>query len=534
MSSSVTHEFRTPLTLLLEPARQLLAENTSPSPTRFRLELMEKTARRLLKFVNEMLDLSKLEAGQMPLNLRAVSPVEVVREVVESFREAAIQKGITLKTSLPDQAPLLEIDDEKLEHILSNLLSNALKFTPKGGEIDFGFRILNFGFADVADKSEIQNPKSEIEIQINDTGPGIAEADLPRIFDRFFQSEHALGGTGIGLALTKELVERMGGQIEAESRPGEGARFLIKIPVFSPLPPAETSKSEGPPTAPVAENKSPFVTRHSPPVSESPSLHSLPSPLSPLILLIEDDPDLRQFLRASLPPIYRIAEAADGAEGIEMALEWLPDLILTDLMMPEKDGFEVIDALKNDPRTSHIPIILLTAKSAAESRIEGLKRGADLYLNKPFRADELLAYIENLLASRQRMQEIFTGTGENESVEANTAAVSEPLESEFLRQLLAIIELHLDNDRLDAEGFARAMFMSRSQLHRKLVALTGLSLTEFVRNCRLDRAREMLVRREGNVSEIAGRTGFGNAKYFSTSFLKRFGHSPSEAMNGQP
>ncbi|MBC7777896.1 MAG: response regulator, partial [Phycisphaerae bacterium] len=253
---------------------------------------------------------------------------------------------------------------------------------------------------------------------------------------------------------------------------------------------------------------------------------------SPLLLLIEDDTELRQFLRASLPSEYRIAEAADGEEGIQMALELIPDLVISDLMMPKKNGFEVVEALKSNPSTSHIPFILLTAKAAIESKIQGLRHGADAYLTKPFRADELVTYIENLLLSRKRLQEHFSKSVQSQTVAISAVAAFPLQENEFLQRLIQVVEANLDNEDMDADTFARSVFISRSQLHRKINALTGTSLTEFVRNHRLDRAKDMLAQREGSISEIAWRTGFQNAKYFSTCFKERFGTTPSGFVAG--
>jgi DNA-binding response OmpR family regulator len=253
---------------------------------------------------------------------------------------------------------------------------------------------------------------------------------------------------------------------------------------------------------------------------------------SPLLLLIEDDTELRQFLRASLPAHYRMAEAADGEEGIRMALELVPDLIVSDWVMPQKDGLEVADMLKNSAATSHIPLILLTAKSSLDSKLQGLRRGADAYLSKPFQADELVAHIESLLASRQRLQAYFSQISQKKSMVESATATFSAEENEFLQRLTQIVEENLDNEAMDADAFAKMMFVSRSQMHRKISALMGLSLTEFVRNHRLDRARDMLARREGSISEIAWRTGFPNAKYFSTCFKERFGETPSAYISG--
>lgn len=508
--SSITHEFRTPLTLLLEPARQLLAE-VKDRGVRYRIELIEKNAQRLLHFVNQLLDLSKIEAGQMPLDLYPGNPCSTLQVVSERFQPLAKQRLITLKLELPEHPILVDYDAGKWDQVCSNLLANALKFTDKGGTVTLKLE---------ADKVE-KSSKVNFNLRVSDTGVGIETTELPRIFDRFYQTEHVRGGTGIGLSLTRELVERMGGKISVNSVLGSGTSFLINLPceISKTLPgqPAETvpSQVEAPQFGTV-----------------STKAHAKNSPLAstPLLLLIEDDTDLRHFLRASLPPEYRIAEAADGAEGIQMALELIPDLVISDLAMPHKNGYEVAETLKNELSTSHIPLILLTAKSGLESKIQGLRRGADAYLTKPFRSDELVAHIESLLASRQRLQDYFSQTVGEKSVEESIVAAFPEQENEFLQRLIQVVEDNLDNEQMDAEGFARAVFISRSQLHRKISALTGLSLTEFIRNHRLDRARKMLLQREGTIAEIAWRTGFPNAKYFSTCFKERFGVTPSSFM----
>ncbi|MFN0035953.1 MAG: two-component regulator propeller domain-containing protein [Saprospiraceae bacterium] len=544
--SSVTHEFRTPLTLLLEPARQLLAD-AKDRAVRYRLELIENNARRLLQFVNQLLDLSKLEAGQMPLDLRPGNPADTLRAVAERFQPLALQHSIRLQVELPDDPISVVFDENKWEQVLSNLLSNAVKFTEKGGSVTLKLDV---------EKTD-SHSKKNFRLEVADTGVGISPEDLARVFDRFYQASPpapllmergeasppapllmergALAGTGIGLSLTKELVERMGGSISVESSVGIGTAFTVNLPCEvaamqqvnvrdeeTPLP--ETASPE----PWVMANQSPIANHQSPISNEQSAI----SNHHPLLLLIEDDTELRQFLRASLPTGYRIAEAADGAEGIQMAIELVPDLVISDLVMPQKDGFEVAETLKNDPSTSHIPLILLTAKSAIESKMQGLRRGADVYLTKPFRADELVAHIENLLASRQRLQAHFSQSAQNKTVAESAVAALPAQESEFLQRLIQVVEENLDNEAMDADAFARMVFVSRSQLHRKISALTGMPLTEFVRNHRLDRARVMLAQREGSISEIAWRTGFPNAKYFSTCFKERFGKSPSGFVSG--
>ena len=512
--SSITHEFRTPLTLLLEPARQLLRESKADA-TRYRLELIEKNARRLLQFVNQLLDLSKLEAGQMPLDLQPGNPASTIRAVVEQFQSLAQERSIRLDLELLDYKTPIILDEMKFEQVVSNLLSNALKFTDKGGLVRVKLE------ASIAHLVETP-AKKHFSLEVSDTGIGISAEDLPFVFDRFFQTEHTRNGTGIGLSLTKELVERMGGTISVQSRIGVGTTFIVQLPCeIAPI------------QALSPERIAPLQSEQYVPGADTPqSLHETENPSTPLLLLIEDDTDLRKFLRASLPAAYRIAEAADGEAGIQMATELTPDLVISDLIMPKKDGLAVAEILKGNPNTSHIPIILLTAKSALETKIEGLQKGVDVYLTKPFRADELVAHIENLLASRRRLQELFSHSAQNKPIAEQAVIALPAVENKFLQQLIQLVDANLDNEAMDADAFARAVFISRSQLHRKISALTGLSLTEFVRNHRLDRAREMLARGEGNIAEIAWRVGFQNAKYFSTCFKERFGVTPSGFVSG--
>lgn len=507
--NGVTHEFRTPLTLLLEPARQLL-NDTKDTSSRYRLELIQQNARRLLHFVNQLLDLSKMEAGRMPLNENTGYPLETLRRVMEGFEPLAKQRGITLSGDWPENEVAVVFDEIKWEQVFSNLLSNALKFTDQGGEVRLSVEI-----------SE-ESAQSTFRILVTDSGIGIPAEALPHIFERFYQAGHLRGGSGIGLALCKQLVERMGGHIGVESTQGKGTRFVVELPCEKALSASGiAAKPERVET--LAETPASAIPDPVLPASAIYKGDGAP----PFLLIIEDDAGLRQLLRASMPPQYRIAEAADGEEGIQMALDLVPDLIISDLVMPGKSGFEVVQTLKSDPGASHIPIILLTAKASIESRLEGLSRGADVYLTKPFRSDELILQIENLLSSRRKMQAYFSDNAPTNAMKDSAREVLPAPENEFLQRLIEVVERNLENDNMDAEGFAKAVFVSRSQLHRKVSALTGLPLSEFVRNYRLDRAKELLSQKSGSITEIAWRTGFSNPKYFSTCFKERFGTSPS-------
>ena len=516
--SNVTHEFRTPLTLILEPARQLLKETKDPALLE-KIRLIEKNSHQLLGLVNQLLDMAKLESGQMTLDLRRGNLNQTVRDVFERFLPLAEKRGVKLtlnanagRVSNPSSVENIEFDPGKVELVLNNLISNALKFTPAGGKVEITL--------------ENGTPNTK-RITIKDSGIGIAPENLPKIFDRFYQvdgSNTRTGeGTGIGLALSKELAELMGGGIRVESEPGKGSVFTFWLPIR------------------LAGDSSVGVTWSHPDTASLPLLvvkaasNDQPPPTvsgeeKPLALVIEDNAELRRFIKDSISENWQVVEASDGEEGVRRALELLPDIVISDLMMPRKDGFAVVDELKNAELTAHVPIVLLTAKSGIESKLKGLRRGADDYLTKPFNTEELLARMENLVENRRRLRERFA-----QQTAGRAAGAAEPPpefltapDQAFLRKINLLIEQHLDDEALTAEDFAAKMFVSRMQLHRKLSALAGQSTTAYIRNYRLDRAMAMLKNREGNVFQVSGMVGFGNEKYFSTVFKERFGLSPSD------
>lgn len=523
--SNITHELRTPVTLILEPLRQILnnpsAENWLP-----KVSLAEANSRKLLQLVNQLLDLAKLEGGAMQAEYSRGQVTDLLHQVAEPFAEKAQSKGVVLEvgTSSPVIDPF-DFDADKLEKIVTNLLSNALKFTGKGGKVTLSWYIA---------------PEDWFVLQVADSGSGIATGDLPRVFDRFYSKadnqQQAQTSTGIGLALCRELAELMKGRMEVESEQGIGSRFTLWLPMLlvhdnnnkdnKPVPVMAatiwpTDESVGAPAGASAETTQAISAR-------------------PMLLLAEDNPELRNFIAETLADKFEVVEAADGQEAVTVALERMPDIIVSDWMMPQLDGIGMLDVLKNDVRTSHIPVLMLTAKTGLESRVTGLQHGADAYLGKPFQTEELLAWIENLLESRKRLQLNYTqspqqthGTLAHQTETSTTGpSASEAtlgvLDRQFLERFKEIAEKEIENDRITPEDLARQMAMSRSQLHRKLSALTGLSATEYMRNYRLDRAHELLKAGAGNVSEVAWRVGFVNAKHFSTSFKERFGKSPSE------
>ena len=499
--SGITHEFRTPLTLILEPVRQMLEEDRE-GRFRERLRMVAGNSERLLELVNQLLDLAKMESGQMKPDLREGDIQEVIRRVYQSFLPLAGKKDIRMSYRGPEQVPPFRFDRDIVEKAVTNLLSNAVKFTPEHGTIAL---------------RTIQMPGG-LEIEVEDSGPGIPEAEQSRIFDRFYQSESATtrhaGGTGIGLALTRELIELVGGRIRVNSREGAGSAFTIWLPASAN--PAETrAEAVHSPVEPENDPQEEPLNYRRP---------TTPADQKTLILLVEDHPEMRRFVKSSMPDQFSVVEASTGDEGVAKARELIPDLIISDLMMPGKNGYELTAEIRNDERTSHIPIILLTAKSGLDNRIQGLREGVDAYLTKPFQTRELLAQIENLIEQRRRLQLKFNG---------NPAGRIEPdlfsrADNEFLRRLNLQLEANLEDSDYSIEQAARHMAMSRSQLHRKLKALTGDHFTDYFRNLRLDRSLVLLQNKEGNVTQVSIMVGFGNEKYFSTRFKERFGVSPSE------
>ena len=511
--SNITHEFRTPLSLILEPARQLLKNPQDPLLTD-KIRLIEKHGRRLQRLVNQLLDMAKLEAGQMPLELRRGDFGAAVREVFEVFLPLAEQRGVKMTLS-QEQRALDEVDFDpgKIELILNNLLSNALKFTPSGGKVEINIAV-----------AEAANAPALLKVAVSDTGIGIPPEALDRVFDRFYQvdasSTRTGEGTGIGLALSKELALRMDGDLTVRSTPGEGSTFILSVPM---LRSADTvrwvpSDAEVPPF-------DAFGAPATPDTSINPDAQGL------VALLIEDNADLRQFIAHSLSGTWQVVEASNGEEGEKKALDLLPDVIVSDVMMPKKDGFSVLETLKNNELTAHIPIIFLTAKADIESKLKGLRHGADDYLSKPFSTEELLARMDNLVALRRHLRAALArqplATLDMAPPTDREATLSEP-DRDFLRRFNLLIEQHIGDEQFSIEDFAAQMAISRMQLHRKLTALTDQSATAYIRNYRLERAMQLLKNREGNVSEVSLLVGFGSEKYFSTAFKEKFGVSPSQ------
>ncbi|MBO2012974.1 ATP-binding protein [Hymenobacter negativus] len=505
--TNLTHEFRTPLTLMLGPAEQIVAESQQPA-VRQQATLVQRNAQHLLRLINQLLDLSKLEAGHLALEPVSADLVPFVRGLVGSFESLAQQRCLACSFAADQAALLLDFDPGKLEKIVYNLLSNAFKFTPSGGQVAVR----------LAQTAEVPSGEEWVELTVHDTGQGIAPAQLPHVFDRFFQADSSSTreqeGSGIGLALTKELVELHGGTIVLHSAPTCGTTAVVRLPVRHLAAPAA-----GPLLTAEPVTKPHFTEPHLV-VSKAQAAEPVQ------VLVIEDNAEVRAFLRSTLAPHYQVLEAADGEAGVALAREQVPDFVLTDVMMPRLDGHGVCRALRQDERTSHIPVVLLTAQAGLESKLEGLHTGVDAYLSKPFHPTELLATIASLLRSRQLLRDVY-----RRGLVASTGLGLPSLEQAFVARVQQVVIQHLDDETFNVETLARQVALSRTQLHRKLKALTGQAPGDFIRAVRLNRAHELLVGQVGTVSEIAYQVGYSNPANFSTSFARHFGYPPGEARS---
>ena len=517
--TNITHEFRTPLTVILGMAEQIKSDPKNWFNEG--LQLIRRNGKQLLNLVNQLLDLSKLESGFMPLKMVNGDIVSFLQYLTEAFHSYADSKDIRLHFASSFDELQMDYDPEKMQNMVSNLLSNAIKFTPAGGDVYFqlGMRDEGQGMKSGAGSSLIPHPSS-LEIVIRDNGPGISPEHLPHIFDRFYQADDSYTrrgeGTGIGLALVKELVKMMGGSIGVESKQGKGTQFTIRLPVTQTAPKEAAVQS----TAPEDTLAATII----PETGVMAGIHAAEPNSRNLVLLVEDNPDVITYLSSVLSFHYQIAVAQNGQEGIDKAIELVPDLIVSDVMMPEKDGFELCQTLKTDERPSHIPIILLTAKADQPSKIEGLSHGADAYLAKPFYKEELLVRLEKLIELRRRLQERFQKAGNLREVLHTPATGAEDV---FLQKVIRVIEQHMSDENFGIPQLCKELHMSRTTLFRKLKALTGKSAINLIRSFRLEKAKELLETTDWSISKICFEVGFNNPNYFSTVFREEFGIPPS-------
>ncbi len=529
--ANISHEFRTPLTLIMGLIDKHRARKVS-SEIEADYDVMNQNAARLLNLINQLLNLTRLEAGQLKLSAAKGDISQFAAHIFSSFGSLGKQKGLSLffngvdfDGAVPQPAISVYFDQEKMEKVIYNLLSNAFKFTPYGGEIGLDLEVTS---------SEETRSQTVLEMRVRNTGPGIPADKLDFVFDRFYQTgsegTRQFEGTGIGLSLVKELVELHHGQVSVTSTTGEETCFTMQLPFGSEHLSAEeiVDKQHRPETTPsiAVEALQSTLPAEEPDreanVEEGPSLDE--SNDETLVLIVEDHHDLRRFIREQIEDEYKVIEAENGKIGRDKAVELIPDLVISDVMMPEMDGYQLCDALKTNDKTNHIPIILLTAKAATSDKIEGLETGADDYLLKPFNADELRIRVRNLIKIRRQMREKFSA----EMLIGPSKVVVPSVNQVFLERLKDVVEEHLDDEEFSVEILAREIGMSRGQLHRKLRALTNKSTSEFIRVFRLQRAAELIQQDAGNMAEIAYQVGFNSQAYFTRSFQEQFDMTPTE------
>jgi len=498
--ANITHEFRTPLTLIRGNAEEIKERHDG--------EISEKannivqSSDKILFLVNQMLNLSKIEEGKVPVHFIQCDLVAFVRFIAGSFQGYAEMRKISLHYEPQSAQLIMDIEAEKLEESISNLISNAIKYTNEGGNVFINLRKLHSG----------KTSEQQVEISVSDTGIGIPEDQLDKIFIRFYRVEDKRfpyrEGTGIGLTLVNEYIKLMKGTIRVNSIPGKGSEFVITLPVTN--------------NAKIEEFISYNIKFQQ---KEDLNIGTIVGKSHcHRLLIIEDNRELREYLNRLLENKYHVLAAENGIRGIELAFAYIPDIILSDVMMPGKDGYQVCKELKNDFRTNHIPVVLLTARADTDSRITGIEHGADAYLTKPFNKKELMLCLHNLLVQRENMRLKFSSIYSDKKVDENNTGLNE----KFLEMVISHLEKNYRNDRYGIHNLYSDMEISRGQLHRKLTALTGHSASNFIRNFRLQKAKKLLMETNENVSDIAFEVGFGDANYFSKAFIHEFGITATE------
>ena len=523
--TNISHELRTPLTLIADPVEMLLEDTGIKGKSRELLKMVQRNALALQQLVSNILDFRKIQNGKMELKLYRFDIVKTLTMWVGDFQLTAERKQIRLHLDVDDLKGSHEMiaDQEKISRIVFNLLSNALKYTPAGGEI----------FVSLKDEG------ANLRLDVKDTGKGISQDEADKIFERFFQAKGAASGTGIGLALVKSFVELHHGEARVESELGKGSDFIVVIPreqegdsqvIHNDVDIVDNSVNASAPTGKnvVDESVLQYIDDGDRSRGKVQQLVS-ENTNRPTVLVIDDNTDIRQYERTLLQDEYVVLEAADGKEGLAVALKEVPDLVICDVMMPVMDGLELTEQLKTNTATSHIPVIMLTAKNLEEHRAEGYEHGADSYITKPFHSKVLLARIENLLRQRQLLKNLYQGSKEAEK-EISEAHL-EDRDRQFLKQLQAIIQKNLSDSEFGVEDMGQQIGLSRVQLYRKVKAMTGSSVVDLLRKARLAKARRLLETRSMSVSEVAYEVGFSAPSYFTKCFKEEYGMLPGDVGN---
>ena len=520
--TNISHEFKTPLTLILGPLQNLLKMEIVDSKLKESLLIMDRNANYLFRLINQLMDFRKAETNQLKVITSKGNLVDFCEEVVLSFNVLANEKHLNLSFESSESELIVYFDWDKMDKILNNLISNSIKYTPDSGNIKVSLSFINNG---ISKRSNVLDVRSEIEIIVEDTGVGIPKNQISKVFKRFYQVEDSNKsnsfGSGVGLALTKKLIDLLQGHIKVKSNHNEGSQFIVRFPVITSkndlMREAEISSEE------VIFSESGLVINENIHKEIGDSIKTLPS-----LLIVEDNPDMQTFLKSSLEESYKILQAYDGVQGLKIALENIPNIIISDVMMPNMDGIQFCNEIKQNEITNHIPFILLSARASIDHKIEGLKVGADVYIPKPFDMRLLKIKTQKLLEDREFLIEKFASkriTLDSQKIGINHT------EKAFLEKAEKVIEDNLTNSEFVVEDLGRALSFSRMQLYRKFKSVRGLSANEFIREYRIKKAALLLRETDLNVSEILYTIGFTNRSYFSKCFKKTFDMSPKEYSN---
>jgi len=519
--TNISHEFKTPLTLILGPLQNLLKMEANDSKARESLLIMDRNANHLYRLINQVMDFRRAESNQLQLNISKGNLVDFCEEVVSSFHVLANEKHLNLSFKSELTELIMDFDPDKMEKILNNLISNSIKYTPNLGIISVSLSLIK---NKKSKKDNQQDEPPKVEIIVEDTGIGIPKNKTSKIFGRFYQVEGSNRansfGSGVGLALTKKLIDLFQGEIEVLSKENEGSTFILRFPLVA-MPAIHQEPKQG-------SNIEVITNLEENPIEEE-VLDEVPVDdvvkKMPLLLIVEDNPDMQRFLKSSLERNYKILQAFDGKQGLEMALENVPNIIISDVMMPNMDGIEFCNEIKQNEITNHVPIILLTAKASIDHRIEGIEVGADAYIPKPFDMRFLKIKTQKLLEEREFLKEKFASKGitlDSQKIGINNT------EKAFLEKAEKVIEENIMNSEFGVEDLAKALSFSRMQLYRKFKSVRGLSANEFIRAYRIKKAALLLRETDLNVSEILYDIGFTNRSYFSKCFKQNFEMSPKE------
>ncbi len=511
--TNISHEIRTPLTLILGPLEKLISKEVPEDEVQSHLAMVYRNTKQLDRLINQLLDFRKLEAGNLKLELTSGDMVTLVSNVTHSFDEFAREKQITLKFNSLKKRIVALYDPDKVETIVNNLISNAIKYTDEGGQVSVHLSLV---FAAEDEEALDTVPEKQyIEIAVKDTGKGISQSNIEKIFTRFFRvdSKNENSGTGIGLALVKELVKLHKGTVYVLSKPGKGSKFTVRLPF-------ETEEDIATETKPGGADEAGSLQRARQAISEE----QLEKPDARIMLIVEDNPDVRYFIRSHFDMIYTIYEAKNGKEGWDTAIQIIPDVIISDILMPDVDGYEFCKRIKKDERTSHIPVLLLTALHSKEHEIEGLSCGADDYVTKPFDITILQTKVENMLSVRAALKDKYT---RELILKPSDVTITSP-DERFLQKAMEVVEKNIANPDFDIESFANEVGVSRMQLYRKFNALTNMTVKEFVRSIRLKRATQLLIEKKMTITEIAFAVGFKDLSHFRKCFHREYGMSASD------